>query len=99
MQADELRDTGALLGTALGEFTELARDVHRAGPPAVRRWPGNAAAPVRVLHDGIAATRVRLHAARGHARSRRRGAVLAETAAGDSRVADTPARPLRPSAH
>ncbi|WP_375489007.1 esterase/lipase family protein [uncultured Jatrophihabitans sp.] len=59
MRADEMRDTGTLTGTALAEFTELVRDVHKATAhrlfDAAERLTGRGAAPVRLLHDGIAA--------------------------------------------
>lgn len=54
MRSDEVRDTGALLGTALGELAELTRDVHRAVAGRVFGLLGETAAPARVLHDGVA---------------------------------------------
>lgn len=56
MQPAEMRDGGALLGTALTELTELTRDVHRALAGRIFGLFGSAAAPARVLHDAIAAT-------------------------------------------
>lgn len=59
MRADEIRDTGSLAGTALGELAELAQDVHRATANrlfgAAERVTGRGAQPVRRVHDGIAA--------------------------------------------
>jgi hypothetical protein len=54
MRSDELRDTGALTGSALAEITELARDVHRACADRLFDLAGTSATPVRLLHDGIA---------------------------------------------
>jgi pimeloyl-ACP methyl ester carboxylesterase len=56
MQPAEVRDGGALLGTALGEFAELARDVHKAIAARVFGLLGPVGAPVRMLHDAISAT-------------------------------------------
>ena len=56
MRADEMRDSGALLGTALDELTELARDVHKALAGRIFGLFGTAARPAHVLHDAIAAT-------------------------------------------
>jgi pimeloyl-ACP methyl ester carboxylesterase len=56
MRADEMRDGGALLGTTLGEFTELARDVHKALAGRIFSLLGPAARPAHLLHDAIAAT-------------------------------------------
>lgn len=56
MQPAEIRDTGALLGTALGELTEMARDVHKAVAARLFGLLGPAAAPVKLLHDAISAT-------------------------------------------
>jgi pimeloyl-ACP methyl ester carboxylesterase len=51
-----MRDGGALLGTALGEIAELARDVHKAVAGRVFGLLGPVARPAQVLHDAIAAT-------------------------------------------
>ncbi len=56
MRADEMRDSGALLGTTLDEFTEIARDVHKALAGRIFRLFGPAARPAQVLHDAIAVT-------------------------------------------
>jgi pimeloyl-ACP methyl ester carboxylesterase len=56
MRADEMRDSGALLGTALDEVTELARDVHKALAGRIFGLFGPAARPAHLLHDAIAAT-------------------------------------------
>lgn len=56
MLAAEIRDGGALLGTALGEIAELARDVHKALARRVFGRLGASATPVRLLHDAISAT-------------------------------------------
>jgi pimeloyl-ACP methyl ester carboxylesterase len=58
MRPDEIRDAGVLTGTALGDVTEVARDMHRA--IATRLFDligrvGPVAEPVRLMHDGIAA--------------------------------------------
>ncbi|PZS29747.1 MAG: hypothetical protein DLM58_14965 [Pseudonocardiales bacterium] len=53
MRGDEARDTGALLGTALGEVADLVRDVHRAFAGRLFAKAGGAALPVRLMHDGI----------------------------------------------
>lgn len=55
MRADEARDAGGLLGTALGEVAEVARDVHRAVAKRLFDLAGAPAAPVKVMHDGISA--------------------------------------------
>ena len=55
MQPAEMRDAGALTGVALGEVAEIARDVHRAVADRVFGLLGTAAAPARLMHDGIAA--------------------------------------------
>jgi hypothetical protein len=55
MRSDEIRDTGALLGTALDEVAVLTRDVHRAVANRVFAALGTAARPVQLMHDGIAA--------------------------------------------
>ncbi len=56
MQAREIRDAGALLGTALGDVAVLVRDVHRAVAGRVFGALGPLARPVQLLHDGVAAT-------------------------------------------
>jgi pimeloyl-ACP methyl ester carboxylesterase len=53
MQPDEARDTGALLGTALAEVAEVARDVHKALAGRIFGALGTRAVPARFLHDGI----------------------------------------------
>lgn len=55
MRSDELRDAGSLAGTALDEIAELAHGVHGAVARRVFRLIGPVAAPVRLMHDGIAA--------------------------------------------
>lgn len=55
MRPDEIRDTGALTGAALGELTEVVRDVHRALAGRLSGLAGESAGPVRLMHDGIAA--------------------------------------------
>ncbi|HLY33603.1 MAG TPA: hypothetical protein VKQ07_03655 [Jatrophihabitantaceae bacterium] len=55
MRADELRASGALLGTELDGVTVLVRDVHRAVATRVFGLFGAAAVPARLMHDGIAA--------------------------------------------
>ena len=55
MQADELRDGGALLGSALGEVAVIARDVHKAVARRIFGLLGETAAPVRLTHDAISA--------------------------------------------
>jgi len=55
MQREEIRDAGALLGTALGELAETARDMQRGVSARVFGVLGAPAVPVRVLHDAIAA--------------------------------------------
>ena len=54
MQAAEIRDSGAVLGTALDETAELARDVHRAVAGRLFGLLGKVGAPVRIMHDSIA---------------------------------------------
>jgi pimeloyl-ACP methyl ester carboxylesterase len=56
MQAAEMRDGGALVGTALDELTEVARDVHKAVATRVFGLLGPVAKPAQVLHDAISAT-------------------------------------------
>ena len=63
MQPAEMRDAGVFAGVALGEVAELTRDVPRAVAARVFGLLGTAAAPVQLMHDGIAAiahTAVRL---------------------------------------
>ncbi|MEP7019543.1 MAG: hypothetical protein ABI808_02755 [Pseudonocardiales bacterium] len=55
MRGDEARDTGALVGTALGEVADLVRDVHRALAARLFAKAGAAALPARLVHDGISA--------------------------------------------
>ena len=55
MRADELRDAGALAGTALAEIAELAQGVHRAVAGRLFGLAGPVAEPVRLVHDGISA--------------------------------------------
>jgi pimeloyl-ACP methyl ester carboxylesterase len=55
MHADEARDAGALLGTALAEVAELTHDVHRAVSARLFALLGARARPVQLAHDGIAA--------------------------------------------
>ena len=55
MQAAEIRDSGALLGTTLGEVAEIARDVHQAVAKRLFTFLGDTAAPVRLTHDAISA--------------------------------------------
>jgi pimeloyl-ACP methyl ester carboxylesterase len=55
MRPDEARDAGGLLGTALGEVTEVARDVHRALARRLFGLAGGPGAPVKLMHDGISA--------------------------------------------
>jgi pimeloyl-ACP methyl ester carboxylesterase len=55
MRSDELRDAGSLTGTALGEVAELARGVHTAVAGRLFGLAGKHAAPIRLMHDGIAA--------------------------------------------
>ena len=54
MQRDEMRDGGALLGQALGEIAEVARDVHRGIADRLFGLAGRPALPAKLLHDGIA---------------------------------------------
>ena len=56
MQRAEMRDSGALLGTALDELTVLTRDVHKALAGRLFGLLGPKVAPVRLLHDAISAT-------------------------------------------
>ncbi|MEO6885911.1 MAG: alpha/beta hydrolase [Jatrophihabitantaceae bacterium] len=53
MQHDEVRDAGALLGTALDEVAVVVRDVHQAVAKRIFGLLGPRTAPVRALHDGI----------------------------------------------
>ena len=53
MRGDEMRDSGALLGTALGEVAEVAQGMHRAIAGRLFGLLGSPAAPVRLMHDGI----------------------------------------------
>jgi pimeloyl-ACP methyl ester carboxylesterase len=55
MHADEARDVGALLGTALDELAELAQDVQHAVATRVFGLLGARAKPVRVVHDAVSA--------------------------------------------
>jgi pimeloyl-ACP methyl ester carboxylesterase len=56
MQRAEMRDSGALVGTALDELTELTRDVHKALAGRLFGFLGPKAKPIRLLHDAISAT-------------------------------------------
>jgi hypothetical protein len=53
VRADEVRDTGALLGRAVSDVAELARGVHRGVAGRVFGVLGVPARPVQLLHDGI----------------------------------------------
>ena len=53
MRGDEVRDTGALVGTTLGELAEVARDVHRCLAERAFGLLGERVLPVRLLHDAI----------------------------------------------
>jgi len=53
MRGDEMRDSGALLGTALGEVAEVAQGMHRAIAGRLFGLLGSPAAPVRLMHDGM----------------------------------------------
>ena len=55
MRADEVRDTGALLGRVGSDVTELARGVHSGVAGRVFGLLGAPARPVQLLHDGICA--------------------------------------------
>jgi hypothetical protein len=55
MRGDEMRATGALLGTALGEVADAAQGIHQALAGRLFRMLGDAAAPARLLHDGVSA--------------------------------------------
>jgi pimeloyl-ACP methyl ester carboxylesterase len=55
MRADEVRDAGALAGTALGEIAELAQGVHTAVAARLFGFAGDAGRPIRLMHDGISA--------------------------------------------
>jgi pimeloyl-ACP methyl ester carboxylesterase len=55
MRPDEARDTGGLLGSALGEVAEVARDVHKAVAKRLFGLAGGPTAPVKLMHDGISA--------------------------------------------
>ena len=56
MQEAEIRDGGALLGTTLGEFIELTRDVQKAVAGRVFARLGPRAALTKRYYDAIAAT-------------------------------------------
>ena len=53
MQPAEIRDSTALLGTALGEVAVVVRDVHRAVSGRIFGLLGDVGAPVKVAHDAI----------------------------------------------
>jgi hypothetical protein len=55
MRADELKDTGTLAGTALGELAELAQGVHLAVAERLFTLAGKPGRPIRLMHDGITA--------------------------------------------
>jgi hypothetical protein len=55
MRPDELRDAGALAGTALDHVAEVVQDVHRAVAGRLFDLAGAPGRPVRLAHDGIAA--------------------------------------------
>ncbi|MDT4917136.1 MAG: hypothetical protein QOH89_1836 [Pseudonocardiales bacterium] len=55
MRADEVRDTGSLAGTALGELAEMAHGVHTAVADRLFGLAGEPGRPIRLVHDGIAA--------------------------------------------
>ncbi|MFN2519375.1 MAG: esterase/lipase family protein [Jatrophihabitantaceae bacterium] len=54
MRGDEVRDTAALLGTALGELADVAAAVHHSLAERVFGLLGAPGAPVRAMHDAIA---------------------------------------------
>jgi pimeloyl-ACP methyl ester carboxylesterase len=54
MRADEVRDTGSLTGTALGELAELAQGVHTAVADRLFGLAGEPGKPIRLMHDRIA---------------------------------------------
>jgi pimeloyl-ACP methyl ester carboxylesterase len=56
MRPAEMRDVGALIGTALSELAEMTRDVHVALAGRMFGLLGPVAAPVKVLHDAISTT-------------------------------------------
>jgi pimeloyl-ACP methyl ester carboxylesterase len=51
----EVRDTGALLGTALSEVSEIVHDVHKAVSGRLFDALGGSVRPIRLFHDGVAA--------------------------------------------
>ncbi len=55
MRREEIREAGGLLGTALGELSETARDVHAAVAARVFGLLPRASEPIRLLHDGVSA--------------------------------------------
>lgn len=55
MRGDEIKETGALLGTELADLTVLTRDVHRAVADRLFGMLGAVGRPAQLLHDGIAA--------------------------------------------
>ena len=56
MQRGEIRDSGALVGTSLGEVAELAQGVHRAVAARIFGALGPVGRPVQLVHDAIATT-------------------------------------------
>ena len=92
-----MRDSGALLGTALDEFTELARDVHKALAGRIFGMFGTAARPARLLHDAIAATAYGgTRARRPHGPGRRRRCRRRDRQGDRRRLRRHAARPLHP---
>jgi pimeloyl-ACP methyl ester carboxylesterase len=55
MRPDEMRDAGALAGTALSEIAEVARDMHKAIAGRLFGLAGRPGEPIKLFHDGIAA--------------------------------------------
>ena len=91
MRGSELKAAGELAGEALGGTGAIVRDVHRGVAGRVFGLLGNAAAPVRVAHDGIS-TAVHASVRAGlRAVPRGGGRALALRIAPDApRLADTP---------
>src|SRR3954452_9688281 len=84
MQGKELVAVGNLAGDAVGGFGGLVRDMHEAIAGRTFRALGPLGAPVRVIHDGVAA---RIHAgvrASLRAAPRARGAAVRRRARPDA---------------
>ncbi len=91
VMSEEMRAGGALLGDALGEGVGVVRDVHRAIATRVFGALSGRAAPVRLVHDAVAAAAYRTVRAGHSVIPRAVLAVAAPLAADDRSITSVPA--------